>query len=172
MRTIHALRHKKCVSLALFAVICAFVLAGCGPRRSTAGAAPTPSPIPTAGTVRGYGAAFGCPSDVVVRTAPAAANFTLRRGQGPTTITIQSGDVMEVQLPFGIAWRGPTTSAGVLELQYPSGYAWKPSNACIWRFVARRAGAVELTFFGTALCKKPTLCAPSEIISAFTIQVT
>ena len=126
--------------MVLFVAIGAFVLAGCGKNSSgtgvpgatgTTGAQSTPSPMPTSEIVQGYGAAYGCPSDAVVSTAPATANVTVRPGQGQTTFSVHTGDVIEVQMPFGIAWKGPTTPEEVLQLQSPSGYAWKPSNACI-----------------------------------------
>src|SRR5437588_13129775 len=63
-------------------------------------------------------------------------------------------------MPFGIAWKGPTTPEEVLQLQSPSGYAWKPSNACIWRFVARGAGKVNLIFRALPSKMKFTLPAP------------
>ncbi len=168
----HALRQKMNVSVVLFTVICTCVLAACGTNSVGAGVqpAPTPSPSPTAITVPGYGSAYGCPGDAVVHTAPAAANLIIRPGQG-RTFSVQKGEVMEVQMPFGVAWQGPTTSGGVLQLQSPSGYVWKPNNACIWRFVARGSGTVVLTFSGMPLCKKATLCVPAEVFSAFTINV-
>ena len=171
MCAINVLRNKMCWLIVLFITICAFVLAACGTRSSSIATEPTPSPIPTSGTVRGYGAAYGCPSDVVVSNAPAAANVTVRPDQGLTTVSIHKGDLLEVQMPFGVAWKGPTTSQGVLQLQSPYGYVWKLSNACIWRFDARSTGTVELTFFGSALCKKTILCVPSVLNVAFTIKV-
>jgi len=177
MRPIYAFRQHMCVYMVLFVAIGAFVLAGCGKNSSgsgvtgTTGAQSTPSPMPTSEIVQGYGAAYGCPNDAVVNTAPATANVTVRPGQGQTTFSVHTGDVIEVQMPFGIAWKGPTTPEEVLQLQSPSGYAWKPSNACIWRFVARGAGKVNLIFEGRALCKKVTLCVPSVDIAEFTIRV-
>jgi hypothetical protein len=171
MCAINVLRQKMCLLIVLLITICAFVLAACGTRSSSIGTEPTPSPSPTSGTVQGYGTAYGCPSDVVVSNAPAAANVTVRPNQGHTTIYIHKGDVLEVQMPFGVAWKGPTTSQGVLELQSPYGYVWKLSNACIWRFVARGTGTVELSFFGSALCKKVILCVPSVLNAGFTIKV-
>ncbi len=171
MHSMHALRQKMCAFIVLFIVISAFVLTACGKNSSGNGAEPTPSPTPTPVIVRGYGAAYGCPSDVAVSTAPAPANVTIRPGQGHTTFYAHKGDGIEIQMPFGVAWKGPTTSGEALQLQSPSGYVWKPSNACIWRFVASGVGTVELTFFGSALCKKPILCVPSEIFDAFTVKV-
>jgi hypothetical protein len=177
MRPIYAFRRQMCVYIVLFVAIGASVLAGCGTNSSGTGATggtgttATPSPMPTSETIRGYGTAYGCPSDVVVSNSPATANITVRPGQGQTTFSVHTGDVMEIQMPFGIAWRGPTAPVEVLQLQSPSGYVWKPSNACIWRFVARGAGKVKLTFEGMALCKKVPLCVPSVEIAEFTVQV-
>jgi hypothetical protein len=166
----NVLRLKMYLLIVLFVTIGAFILAACGTRSSSTVTEITPPPIPTSGTERGYGTAYGCPSDAVVSNAP-AANVMVRPDQGHTKIAIHTGDLLEVQMPFGVAWKGPTTSQGVLELQSPYGYVWKLSNACIWRFVARGAGTVELTFIGSALCKKTILCVPSVLDANFTIKV-
>jgi hypothetical protein len=174
MCSTHVLRQKKGLYTILFVVIFAFVLATCGTRSSstaTGSTPPTPSSIPTPGTVPGYGKTYGCPSDVVVSTAPAAPDVTVEPKQGSTVIKAHRGDVIEVQMPFGVAWQGPTTSQGMLQLQQPSGYVWKPSNACIWRFAAMGAGTVALDFSGSAICKKVSLCVPSEEDATFTITV-
>jgi len=169
----HVLRQKKVLYTVLFVVVFAFVLAACGTRSSgtATGSTPTPSSIPTSGTVPGYGTTYGCPSDVVVSTAPAAPDVTVEPKQGSTVINAHRGDVIEIQMPFGVAWQGPTTSQGMLQLQQPFGYVWKPSNACIWRFVAMGTGTVALDFSGSAICKKVSLCVPSEVDATFTITV-
>src|SRR5260370_21573315 len=125
MRSTHVLWQKKFLYSVFFVTIFAFVLAACGARSSgtTTASTPTPSSIPTAGMVPGYGTTYGCPSDVVVNTAPSSPNVTVKPQQGGTVINAHQGDVMEIQMPFGIAWKGPTTSQGVLHLQPPSGYA-------------------------------------------------
>src|SRR5256885_15662525 len=106
MRPIYAFRQHMCVYMVLMVAIGAFVLAGCGKNSNgtgvpgvtvatgTTGAQSTPSPIPTSGIVQGYGTAYGCPSDVVVSTAPATANVTVRPGQGQTTFSIHTSDVI------------------------------------------------------------------------------
>jgi hypothetical protein len=174
MCSTHVLRQKKVLYTVLFVVIFAFVLAACGTRSSstaTGSTSTTPASIPTSGTVPGYTTTYGCPSDVVVSTAPAAPNVTVEPKQGNTVINAHRGDVIEIQMPFGVAWQGPTTSQGVLQLQQPAGYVWKPANACIWRFVAMGTGRVALDFSGSAICKKVSLCVPSEVDATFTITV-
>ena len=175
MRAIDSLKQKKWMFIIFFVTIGAFILTSCGTNsssgHSTTAIASTPSPTPTVETVRGYGATYGCPVDVVVSATPAAANVIVRPGQGHTSFSVRQGDVMEVQMPFGIAWKGPDLSGGTVQLQSPAGYVWKPSNACIWRYIARNAGTVKLTFFGTVLCKKNLHCALAEVINEFTIKV-
>jgi hypothetical protein len=174
MHTIDALRQEKWKFIVFFAAIGAFILTACSANSSnytTTGTASTPSPMPTSGIVRGYGTTYGCPADVVVSTAPAAANVLVRPGLGHTTFSARQGDVMEVQMPFGIAWKSPDLSGRVVQMQSPAGYVWKPSNACIWRYVARDGGTVKLIFFGTVLCKQNIHCALATVIDEFTIKV-
>nr|HET6902376.1 hypothetical protein [Ktedonobacteraceae bacterium] len=173
MFSIHVLWQKKFLQSGLLVVAFAFVLAACGTRSSSTatGSTPTSSSIRTSGTVLGYGKTYGCPSDVVVSTAPVAPDVTVEPKQGRTVINAHRGDVIEIRMPFGVAWRGPTTSQGILQLQQPSGYVWKPSNACIWGFVAKGTGTVALDFFGSVICKKVPLCVPSVEVAAFTIKV-
>ena len=170
MMVTHGLRQKM-VLLSMFFVVILFFLAACGQTTSRTGISALPSPTPTLATVPGSGSAFGCPSDVVVSTAPAAPDVTIQPKQAATTINAHTGNMLEVQMPFGVAWQGPTTSLGVLQLQEPAGYAWKQSNSCIWRFVAEQTGIIKLNFFGRAICKKVRLCVPSVEDTSFTVQV-
>ena len=177
MRANDAPGQKRWKFFVCFLITAAFILTACGTNSTTTasnpatGTASTPSPTPTIQTVRGYGTAYGCPSDAVVSATPAVANIIVRPGQAHTTFSIQQGNVVEVQMPFGIAWRGPAVSGGGLQLQSPAGYAWKASNACIWRYVAKNAGTVKLTFSGMVLCKQNLHCALAEVLDEFTIKV-
>ena len=170
MMVTHVLLQKKVLLSMFFVVIGGFFVAACGASSSTTGPTP-PSPTPTLAIVPGSGAAYGCPSDVVVSIAPAASDITLEPQQAATTINVEKGVVLEVHMPFGVAWQGPTTTQGALQLQKPAGYAWKASHSCIWRFVAEQAGTVTLHFFGRAICKKASLCVPSVEDTSFTVQV-
>jgi hypothetical protein len=171
MRTIHALYQRPALCIVLFVTIFAPILDACGTRSSGTREGFHPSPIPTSETVAGYGTAQGCPSDVVVSHAPPAADVTVQPNQGATPITAHQGEVIEIQVPFGLSWEGPTTSQGPLQLQSPYGYAWKPDSACIWRFLAQGTGTVELPFSGMAICKKGLHCVPSVTEASFTIKV-
>ena len=143
--------------------------------------APNPTPTPggsTASTpasgstsIAGYGTSNGCPSDIVVSNAPAKANVTVQPSNMNTTITVHSGDIIEVRLPFGHKWSGPYTSQGVLQLQSPSGYAWKADSVCIWRFLATGPGTTQLLFHSQALCKPGQLCPAYITNIPFDIQV-
>ncbi len=179
MRIVEALVQKKWIGLVCFLLTGALMLAACGTdftttgspsATSTTGTTSAPSPTPTIQTVKGYGAPYGCPSDAVVSTAP-AATITVRPGQGHTTYSVQPGNVIEVQMPFGIAWRGPEISGAGLQLQQPAGYVSKTNNACIWRYTAQNAGTEKLTFIGSILCKQNLHCALAEVDHQFTITV-
>jgi hypothetical protein len=108
---------------------------------------------------------------VVVSAAPAAPDVKILPAQGAAAINVHTGNVIEIQMPFGLVWEGPTKSQGALQLHSPYGYTWKASNACIWRFVAKDTGTVGLNFYGRAICKV-SLCTPSVSIASFTIKVS
>lgn len=190
MRFTNALVQKKWMYLVCILLTGALMLAACGNNFTTTGSASgtsatgtastpsptrttsTPSPTPTTvQTVKGYGTPYGCPSDAVVSAAPATANVTVRPSQGHTTYSAQPGNIVEVQMPFGIAWRGPDISGTGLQLQSPAGYVSKTNNACIWRYSAQNAGTVKLTFMGSVICKPNLHCALAEVINEFTIKV-
>ncbi len=146
-----------------------FLLTACGANSSGGTGSPAPSNTPT--TVSGYGSGYGCPSNAVVTNTPVTANVMVKLSQTNSPITAHVGDVVEIQLPFGHKWSGPTTSQGQLELQTPSGYASKANNVCIWRFVAKGAGMTSLNFTGQALCKPGELCPQYIMDVPFTITV-
>ena len=99
-------------SLLLIVSLTFFVLAACGPNRGVgSGAGSTPTPTPT--TIQGEGTAYGCPSNTVVTTTPPAANLTVNLTDANSTVTAHVGDVIEIQLPFGLSWAGPTTEFSV-----------------------------------------------------------
>ncbi len=168
MRTVNTFRRKSFLLIASLAILLTFLLAACGFKPGTGTGSASP-PAPT--TVQGYGTSNGCPSDVVVSTAPAAPNVTVKLSDSTATVNAHVGDVVEVDLPFGILWTGPTTSQGVLQLQTPSGYAWKASKMCVWRFVAQGTGTSQVTFYGRAICKKGQLCPQYITRLPFTFSV-
>ena len=147
-----------------------FVLAACGkiPGSGSSSTGSAPSPVPTATSV-----VFptGCPSNAVVSTAPAPATLVLKLTDSRSTVNAHMGDVIEIHLPFGQAWSGPTASQGILQLQPPAGYAWKAASACVWRFTVQGTGTAHLNFFGKAICKKGQLCPQYVMSLPFTISV-
>ena len=178
MRIMDALVQKKWICFVCLLFTGALMLAACGTNSTTTGNNPTtgtastPSPTPTPiQTIKGYGAVYGCPSDAVVNAAPVAASITVKPGLGHTTFSVQQGKVVEVQMPFGIAWRGPEISGAGLQLQQPAGYVSKTNNACIWRYTAQNAGTEKLTFIGSVICKQNLHCALAEVDNEFTIKV-
>ena len=132
--------------------ILAFMLAACGSNTGTTSTgSPPATPTPVVNT-------NGCPSSTVVGTAPSPANVVLTQSNHNTTITAHKGDVIEVDLPFGQSWSGPTASQGELQLQTPAGFALTTSHMCVWRFTAQGAGTTVLTFYGKAICKQGEMC--------------
>ena len=178
MRIMHTITNTKrsfasfFLALTLLALTC--IVAACGTNTgtgtNTGSGGSSPNPSPTA--VKGYGTAQGCPSDFVVSTAPSAANVIVKPSQTNSPITAHVGDVIEIRLPFGQRWTGPTASKGGLEIQQPAGYAWKTDNVCIWRFTAKTAGTTNLEFQEQALCKKGQLCPMyiAEVPFAITVK--
>src|SRR2546421_2521622 len=166
MRTIYSIPHRFFL-ISLLSLALAFVLTACGSNPGTGGGNPSGSPT----TVQGYGSAYGCPSDAVVTTAPSTPNVLVHPSQANTTIPAHTGDVIEIQLPFGHQWRDRLTSQNIVELQTPAGYAWKANNVCVWRFVATGPGTATLGFENRALCKPGQLCPQYVRYLPFTIEV-
>jgi hypothetical protein len=173
MNSTHVLWLYKLLSRVLIILVFAVVLAACVTHSNgtTTRSPHTLSTIPTYSTIPGYGKLYGCPSDVLVSSAPPTPTVTLVPEQDSTVFTAHEGDVVEIQMPFGVAWNGPTTSQGALQLQQPAGYVWQSSKACIWRFVAIHTGTAMLDFSGSAICKKVSLCVPSVDEAIFTLHV-
>ncbi len=168
MCRIHIAGHKALLFIVSLVALLPLVLAACGSTGGP-GAGSTPTPSPT--TVQGYGTAHGCPSDAVVTPAPPTANVTVKMTDANTTVTAHVGDVIEIQLPFGLRWTGPTTLGGALQLQTPAGYASTAIGMCIWRFSASSAGTTHLTFFARAICQKDQYCPQFILAIPFTIVV-
>lgn len=174
MRAIQVNRRRSPWSTVAFAVVLAIMLTACGTNTngtSTGGTSSDPAPNPAYATIKGYGTTFGCPSDVVVNPLPPAPNVVVTIKQSFATVTVHSGDVIEIRLPFGLAWRGPTASQGPLLLQTPFGYALKDKHVCVWRFVARSAGTTKLIFTARAICKPNQFCPLYVLELRFTIRV-
>lgn len=134
------------------------VLSACGPNSSSTGSG-TPTPAGTAG----YGSTHGCPSDTVVSTAPKPANVTIRDTDINSTVAAHVGDTIEVRLPFGQKWSGPSSIPSNLQQQQPLGYALPSDNVCIWRFVAQSPGTAQLDFYSQALCLNKDEACPRFI---------
>jgi len=159
--------QKPLFLLVSLAALLTFVLAACGGTGSGTGSTPTPTPT----SVQGYGTVHGCPSDAVVTPAPSTANVTIKLSDANAAVTAHVGDVLEIQLPFGLRWTGPTIPGGGLHLQTPAGYASTALGMCIWRFNTTSAGTTHLTFFARALCQKGQFCPQYVLAFPFTIVV-
>jgi hypothetical protein len=155
MRSVLCSRRSAWFALGSLFVLLVFVLVACGYNAggstntgsgSTAGATPTTS-----------ASAYGCPGTVMT-TAPAPANIVLKPSNSNSTVTAHVGDVVEIELPFGQAWTGPTTSQGGLQLQGSAGSAVTTSKMCVWRFTAQGTGTTQVEFYGRAICQKGQMC--------------
>jgi hypothetical protein len=170
MRTIRIDRRKSLWLIISLATALAFILTACGSNTSSGSSSTstgtTPAPVATS-TPNSY----GCPSNAVITTTSAPANVVLKTSNSNTPVTAHQGDVIEIQLPFGQLWNGPTTSQGVLQLQTPYGYASQTASSCIWRFTAQGAGTTQLNFYGRAICKKGQMCPQYVISVPFNIHV-
>ena len=168
MRTIYSIqRHFFLISLLSLALAC--VLTACGSNTGTGAGNPSGSPT----TVQGYGSAYGCPSDAVVTIAPTTPNVTVHSSESNATITAHTGDVIEIDLPFGYQWRdhfAPQVQ-NVLTVQPPAGYAWKANKVCVWRVIAKGPGTTRLDFENRALCQQGQLCPQYVRYLPFTIEV-
>ena len=154
MRSVLRTRRSGGFAFGSLLVLLVFVLAACG---SNSGGTTTGSGSTTGTTPTASGSAYGCPGTVMT-TAPAPANIVLKPSNSNSTVTAHVGDVVEIELPFGQAWTGPTTSQGELQLQGTPGSAVTASKMCVWRFTAQSSGTTQVEFFGRAICQKGQMC--------------
>ena len=173
MQKYHIIRRRGFVLIVPLLVILAMLFAGCGASGSgtSTGSGSESSPTPAPTTVKGYGTAYGCPSDAVVTPPAGQPNVTIKLTDSNTTINAHTGDVIEVHLPFGQLWSGPTMSpSNILQMQTPAGYALKSAKVCVWRFTAQSSGTEHLTFSAKAMCKPGELCPQYVLSVPFTID--
>ena len=161
-------RRKSLWLIISLATALAFILTACGTNSGSSSTSTGTTPVPISTSTPN---SYGCPSNAVVGTTSTPANIVLKMPNSNTTVVAHHGDVIEIQLPFGQVWNGPTTSQGVLQLQTPYGYASQTTNSCIWRFTAQGAGATQLNFYGKALCKKGQMCPQYVVSVPFSIDV-
>ena len=170
MRMVQINRRKSLWLIISLATALAFILTACGTNSNSGSGSTstgtTPAPVATS-TVNSN----GCPSNAVVGTTSTPANVVLKPSNSNTAVNAHQGDVIEIQLPFGQLWNGPTTSQGVLQLQTPYGYASQTANSCIWRFTAQGTGTTQLNFYGRAMCKKGQMCPQYVASVPFNIHV-
>ncbi len=167
----HPLRQMAIIGI--FGIVL-LVMSACGPNAasSTTGTpAAHSTPTASATAVGGYGNIHGCPSNAIVSTAPKQANVTIQNTDINSTVSAHVGDTIEVRLPFGQKWSGPSSIPTNLEQQEPAGYASISDNVCIWRFVAQSAGTAQLDFYRQALCLKGEMCPMFIANEPFTIEV-
>ncbi|MEO7021365.1 MAG: hypothetical protein ABI234_14510 [Ktedonobacteraceae bacterium] len=172
-------RHTSSWFAITLLILLMFTLAACGTNvgnngSTTTGSVPsgsTPAPSPTA-THGLANTSTGCPNSATITTQPAAASVVLKNSGVNNTTTVKKGDTVEVDLPFGHNWAGPTNNPqGLLAMQDPSGYASPVDKVCVWRFVATNTGTTEISFTGRPICEKGQLCPAYIMAVSFTIEV-
>jgi hypothetical protein len=168
MRMVQIDRRKSLWLIISLATALAFILTACGTNSGSSSTSTGTTPVPIATSTPN---SHGCPSNAVVGTTTTPANVVLKMSNSNKTVAAHQGDVIEIQLPFGQLWNGPTTSQGVLQLQTPYGYASQATNSCIWRFTARGTGTTQLIFYGRSICKKGQMCPQYIIDVPFSIHV-
>jgi hypothetical protein len=145
-------------------------LSACG-TNTTTGAAPGGN-TPTATATQSQANTNGCPNNTVVTTPPTAANVVLTNSNSGTTVNAKKGEIIEIDLPFGRTWQGPTSvSPNILSPQGPAGYAYPTAKACVWRFQVMGTGTVHLSFEGRPICKKGQACPMYVMAVPFTITI-
>ncbi len=169
MRSVQSVQRRTWFALASFLILLVFALAACGSNTGGSTTNPGSSSI-TAATPTTTVSVYGCPG-AVMTTAPSPAQIVLKQSDSNVTITARVGDVVEIDLPFGQAWTGPTTSQGELQLQGPAGYAVTASQMCVWRFTAQSTGTTQVEFYGRAICQKGQMCPMYIMRIPYTIVV-
>lgn len=153
-----------------FLTLMVLVLAACGSNTSTGSTNTGAGSTTTATTPTIAASAYGCPGTVMT-VSPTPAKIVLKQSDSNSTITAHVGDTVEVDLPFGQTWTGPTTSQGALQLQGPAGYALTPAKVCVWRFTAQSAGTTQVNFYGKAICQKGQMCPLYVMRIPYTIVI-
>lgn len=163
-------RWKFSIPVIALVIVLSMALVACGNagRTSVGSAGPTPTPHPTT-----QANTTGCPNNTAVTTQPPAAAVVLKNADNNTTVSVKQGATVEVDLPYGNLWSGPTgTSANLLTLQSPSGYAVPSSQMCVWRFVASSSGTANLTFVGRPICQAGKACPMYVVSLSFVLEIS
>ena len=164
------IQHRSFFLIIPFVFILALAFASCGSNGGTGAGGSTPTPAPKTPVATSAGTSEGCPSTATISGTPSKPDVTILATTSDTVIA-HNGNLIEVRLPFGQSWSGPTTSQGVLQLQQPAGYASQTDKACIWHFIAQGTGTQTLTFSAHAICQKGQLCPMYVLSRQFTVDV-
>lgn len=163
-------RRRSFFLIIPFVFILALAFASCGSNGGTGAGSSTPTSAPQTPVPTTAGTSEGCPSITTVSGSQSKPDVTITATTSDT-VTAHNGNLIEVRLPFGQRWSGPTTSQGILQLQQPVGYASQTDKVCIWRFIAQGTGTQTLTFSARAICQKGQLCPQYVLNRQFTIVV-
>jgi hypothetical protein len=146
-------------ALAALLMTASLGLAACG---STAS-----SPAGGTTTVQGV---TGCTTN----SAPASrapANVVVHPATGLQEVKATVGQVIEVQLAFGRKYALFPSGNNVLSEQSHSGFADATAHSCIYRFKATQAGATDITFITSPICKASQECPQNMGRMVIPVQV-
>jgi hypothetical protein len=150
------------------------LLAGCAPGTNFT-ASPPNSPTGTATT-----AASGTPELNGCKAAnpPASAGrqadvvVTFQGGAEAQTVTLNTGQTLEVRLPANMRWSLETQGdATVLTPSADNDWYDAGLHSCVWRFVAANQGKATLSFGGVMVCQPNTACSHLAAAQKYAITV-
>lgn len=162
------LRARADALLIVLCLGCLALLAACGGSVSTAGGAPTRTPV-TGGT------SIGCPTHLIPVDPLPAPDVVLTQQSDPgsnvKTVHVNVGQSIEIRLPAAFAWRLARTPDAVLTLASPAGWYNASLRTCVWRFGAASAGTVALDFAGAIVCDPGKACPALAAAAQYQITV-
>jgi hypothetical protein len=161
----------------LVILMCSGLIAGCAPTAVAsrpAASQTTPSAAPTATRAAKGGEATTnvCPGgQPPTNAASFAPDVTVGEDIQQRSLTLRQGQRLEVRLDSQTQWVFSTSGAqNALTSTIPGGWYDPASQSCVWRFEAKAAGQVTLTYTGGAPCPPLKLCPAIE--RSVTFQVT
>src|SRR5437763_4014480 len=107
LSSIRIIQRQSFLFIIPLVLILIFAFAACGSNGGTGAGGSTPTTAPT--TITGS-TPEGCPSSSAPSTSQQKPDVTIQLKDTNNTITAHNGNLIEVRLPFGQQWSGPTAS--------------------------------------------------------------
>jgi hypothetical protein len=152
-----------------FVAMC-LLLAACATTSTGAGSG-TPSPTGPHPTITIT--TSSCPMRQPPPSAtPADITIGANGGQASSSITMQVGQTLQIQLSASYKWTAATTGpAGVLTAHPDNGWHDTANGTCVWQFTAAAKGQVTLSFTGRPICAAGVACPQIILLQQYTIAV-